>query len=181
VKRDDATRLNTGTLAMLLIVAVAVAAASFSWWFRARATSRALALWGAKRVELIQTGQRVSLARFGRADQPSGVPLQDVDWQNIAWRDISHARGLIHLRQALVEDRSFAWEKSGPAPNDDETILWRYALRFGDGQSQMTVVLSDTCDWLLIPADGRRVSTEPIATGLTTFFAEQFDEPAPDE
>lgn len=180
VKQNEATRLNTGTLAMLLIVAVAVAAAAVSWWFHVRTTNRALALWGADRVQLIQLGSQVSLAQLG-PDESAGVLLPDIDWQTIAWRDISHARGLIHLRQALVENRSFAWGKSDPVPRDDATIPWRYALRFGNGQSQMTVVLNETCDWMLIPADGRRLSTEPIASGLVTFFTEQFAGPTTDE
>ena len=103
----------SGKLVIVSIVVLALGAAYFSWWYRIQATDRALAMWGVDRAGLIQRGKQVQALRLSpRAasdDQPAGEVIE-VEGQTLLvaeQQDISAARGLLHLRQALLENRSY--------------------------------------------------------------------------
>src|SRR3989304_2712639 len=69
-----------------------------SWWFRYSATHRAAQFWGPQAAELIRDAPHVTLrsaaaAADGQDAADAAVP-----------RDVSHAKGLTHLRNALLED-----------------------------------------------------------------------------
>ncbi len=163
---------NNGKLVIGAIFFVAVAAAVSSMVVRYQATRRILQFWGTETVALVSAAPEVEVLRFDSAGRENGVANPDIANPDIAERiDISRARGLVHLRQALLGDRSFAWDER-VEPGE---LVWAYGLQFRDATSSVT---------LKFTADFRRasqsdspeiISTAPIADGLATLFAEHLD------
>jgi hypothetical protein len=156
---------KSGKLLILAVFAVGLAAAAASWWFRYAATHRAAEFWGPTAVRLIRDAPRVTL----RTDSTQDEPL-----------DISDHKGITHLRNALLEDRSYDWTAVG-LPDTD----WANSLVFerSEGAEPRVVVLfSPDFQWAANgsagdPAD-HAISTQPIADGLAKFFASESDAPA---
>jgi hypothetical protein len=150
----------SGKLVILAIIAVAIAAAGTSWWFRYNATHRAAAFWGPETAALIRDASVVEVYYVN--DDPNTVSLV---------RDISKTPGITHLRNALLEDRSYRW----PAQKLARSPRWRWALAFNDaGQSgQVVLMLTDDFDQVVCMTDKQTVlNSAPIAAGLRKIFDE---------
>jgi hypothetical protein len=161
-------RAISGKLIIVGIVAVALIAAVFSWVFRYNATHRAAEFWGPKGTRLIRDAPRVSLNK---------VYMSSVS----KTRDISKAPGITHLRNALLEDRSFEWEgKRERVPIHD----YQWMLTFSDptrGET-LSILFSSDCHGAGMGRGGikgRGVSTEPISKGLCEVFTEYMPDVAP--
>jgi hypothetical protein len=173
----------SGKLVILAIVAVALAAAGTSWWFRYRATSQAAQFWGTHRVRLIRDASIVELCAVSELpDKEEWVRLKRTDQLKQIDRrakDITGARGLTHLRNALLEDRSFDWE--GPESRVPER--WGYILIFREqrtARASTYVMFSEDATMVTgsHPPTWRVLSCKPIAAGLREMFAELFREDA---
>src|SRR5688500_5896861 len=97
-------------------MAVGLAGAGASWWFRYAATRRTAQFLGPEATVLIRDAPLVELIELSRAEDkdihgawPDAVVLSDESWVVLRRRDASNARGLVHLRHALLEDRSYIW------------------------------------------------------------------------
>ena len=162
----------SGKLVVSSILFIAVLAAGASWWFRYNATNRAAEFWGPLASRLIRDAPIIELYRF----EPSHRNSQEFD-QLVQFldaptngRDISTMQGLTHLRNALLEDRSYEWPPDPRQPNDE----WRWVLVFRDKPGQPTAALAFSRDWKLVThcqnARGQVLSCEPISRGLNTMF-----------
>jgi hypothetical protein len=162
-------KINSGKLVILLILGAALAAAGFAWWRQYEQGRRALAYWGAEGARLIRTAPEVELRRLREAADEEVSPIQPRS------RDVSHARGLVHARQALISDASYLWnEQSAAAPE------WEYDLVFRDGSDEIGVHLDVTGAWAA-PRRGRppvRMSPR-LAAGLDRFLKEQLTQAPP--
>jgi hypothetical protein len=163
---------TSGKLLIVIVLAVGLAAAAASWWFRYAATHRAAQYWGPEAARLIRDAPHVTLRTFdpavdGERGNPDALP-----------RNISDARGLTHLRAALLEDRSYDWSALGPPASD-----WTSALVFeeGDGAEPRLVILFSpdfgcAANGSADAPTRRTISCRPIAAGLQQFFTEQTDD-----
>ena len=151
-----------------VIVLIGCALAAFSWWFRFTATHRAAEFWGRDNFRLIRDAAIVE----------AYVPAVDHDLNRLAakavQRDVSHFPGMTHLRNALLEDRSYIWEKRRLPPSAD----WSYGLRFADEEREVLIEFSADCRQLRTASPGEhsrnKISCIPISTGLKTMFGELF-------
>jgi hypothetical protein len=84
------------------------------------------------------------------------------------WHDISSARGLVHLRNALLEDHSFQWPPLKISPD----VQWTQGLRFRDGGTSVPVLFSQDFKFVRTPNSGEMLSCEPMTKGLREMFAE---------
>jgi hypothetical protein len=154
---------NSGKLLILGIVAVAVLMAGASWWFRYRATHRAAEFWGPAVARLIRDAPEVRLVDLRGGDAPAAV-------------DISKAPGMIHLRYALLEDRSYKW----PDPSISLRLgisSPRWSLTFADPDvgEEIAIRFPANCELAKLAGDetnGWAISCSPIAIGLQQVFAE---------
>jgi hypothetical protein len=162
----------SGKLVIIGIMALALTAAGTSWWFRYAATHKAADHWGPTALRLIRGAPLVKFYRLDRSSE-SAPALSDagsfLNRQHSV--DISKMPGLTHLRNALLEDRSYHWpaRKTTPA-----TRAWQWGLSFMDEASGEFVVLVFSADWkvvCVVPCK-QRLSSEPIAEGLATMFSE---------
>jgi hypothetical protein len=150
---------SSGKLVIIGIITLAVASAAASWWFRYSATHRAVNFWGPDAAELIRDAPRVSLVRLILGDPP-------------ATRDISKAPGILHLRNALLEDRSFQWRQSfGAAPKGGG---WKLVFSDPATGEEFAIRFTTDCGGAFDDSQPskRSISTAPIAEGLREIFTE---------
>jgi hypothetical protein len=180
---------NSGKLLILGILALAVLMAGASWWVRYRATHRAAEFWGPTAARLIRDAPDVKL--FHEPMVPTntlGTDLANVAETGAAIKrhigesaiDVSHRPGLLHLRNALLEDANFNWpskKEDRPSAAEDLGFWW---LQFHDPSSGTAVIwftqdcrqaarLTKRPDGMF---DATPISCEQIAPGLREVFDE---------
>jgi hypothetical protein len=151
----------SGKLVIIGIVGVALAGAGAGWWFRYNATHRAAEFWGPQAVRLIRDAPQVKLQH--RESKPSEI-------------DISNAHGITHLRNALLENRSFDWPRPETSVRS-QIAMPRWALIFSDPSTHENIAIefSDDCGLAELVSDdarGRAISCSPIKAGLSQVFRE---------
>ena len=157
--------IHRGKFLIVAIFLVAVVAASFAWWHQYQKGRHALSLWGAGPAVLIRHAPRVELLRL-KAPAEIAVIL--------GHKDISRARGIVHARQALVEDASFDFQ----AARGDCEPHWQYALRFSDAGQRATVQFDFDCGRARLEESGQEVAMTPkLAAGMKKFIQEQLRPP----
>ncbi|HEX2477150.1 MAG TPA: hypothetical protein VHK01_20510 [Lacipirellulaceae bacterium] len=151
----------SGKLVIVAILMIAFAAAGASWWFRYSATNQAARYWGPEGSLLIRDARNVYLQR----SPPETGPQVN----------ISQARGITHLRNALLEDRSFNWASKTIGETELEWVL----TFFEPGTDLMHIGIADDCRVIGGYTLGvnrvqvmQPVSCEPIANGLRELFME---------
>jgi hypothetical protein len=161
-----------GKLVIVAILTVALLAASAAWWHVYRQGRRVLQLWGAATASRIRLASECELLWLQPAGtgHDSDLLIDGRRWSVTRRADLTNARGWVHARQALIEDRSYLWTHSA-APT--ERAVWEYAVRFRNDQGETLLVFDLHSGQVLEPALNRRADIGPIAVGLRTFFAEQ--------
>jgi hypothetical protein len=176
---------NSGKLLILAMFLVAFVAAGASWWFRYAATHRAAQFWGPEAARLIRDAPHVELLTLratnrqilrvdGQLPTAPSKPTDEVQFGSVTWpvdarRDISAAPGLTHLRNALLEDRSFSWDGTYLSDHDEQ---WTTAIIFrenGENESLAIVFLKDFQRAQVFGTGSdrpRMIGTQPIAAGL---------------
>jgi hypothetical protein len=190
--KDAAGGGVSGKLVIIAIFVAAVSAAAASWLFRYNATHRAAEFWGPEAAQLIRDAPDVKLFKEPTAPTDSlGVDLSNTDAIGAAIEDrinksavdVSRAPGLLHLRNALLDDSSFVWPPGEVNPSSDTTEIGYWWLSFSDGKSgkSTTIWFSEDCRQALqlMPKPNRPgefvstpISTKPISAGLQKVFAE---------
>lgn len=173
---------SSGRLLIAGILAVGFVAAGASWWFRYQATHRAATFWGPDAAVLIRDAPRVEALELQRADAGTGgggspsdeeLVVGGTTWRITSRQDVSGSPGMTHLRNALLEDRSFVW----PARVVPADTRWARGLRFSSGAERLlTILFSSDYRWATAHGGGESrpesVSCEPIADGLSQVLAE---------
>lgn len=179
---------KSGVLVAAALLLVGAATAGIAWWYNLSNTRRALEYWGSRSVALIRDAPHVTAFRVAFRNEAASAsdhgrmlhhPVTRAPAIVLETRDISRAKGLVHLRHALLDDRSFAWSER-PADIDDLS----YVLAFEEDGSRLVVYLST--DFTRLTSSGPDaatpgnangptiLSTDPIANGLETYFADIF-------
>lgn len=156
--------MRSGTALMLAILLLAAGAAGYAWWHQWSRGDQALAFWGGAHAWRIRKAPRVELHRLpagsqdgnaesgrrpgGNAASASARERPAGEHSSVAFLpgagetwEISRAPGISHVRQALIADASFDWQR----PPDSVPPIWTHALRFAAnaGEQGETVVLFD--------------------------------------
>lgn len=168
---------NRGKWLILFIFGTALAMALFAWTFQYLRGRRVLALYGPVAARLIRVdADRVELLLLARP--PRGMVLEGAPHLQIGDEpvlisntlDITRARGLIHARQALIEDSSYDWER----PPADAAAQWGYAMRFSRGDRQVTSAIDSGVRQLrLIETGATAALAEHFVLGMQAFVDEQ--------
>jgi hypothetical protein len=182
---ETCVKIASGKLAIIGIVAVAVGAASVSWWFRFSATRDAVRFWGPDAAAMIRDAPHVTLIAvepqssqeeaFFKANDGDRYSIDNRLFKVTSRWNVSQANGLTHLRNALLEDRSFVSTRSF-LPQD-----WATGLEFRkSAESPPLVVLISSGHTTLIrhwPGHGsnRLNQCDAIEEGLKKTFCEWSD------
>lgn len=167
----DARRPATGAWIVGGMLALGAALAVFAVWYQWGQTRRCLAFYGSAAAHRIQVAPRVELWRLdpgGRAVRPESGDRRC---------DVSHARGLVHLRRGLVEDANFDWNEPSSANRPGPAV----ALAFFDATDSspesdpgtvVVVHLDELGGWLEVAGRPGRLALGRIAAGLRKWLAD---------
>jgi len=164
----ESTSGLSGKLLIIGILTVALLGAGTSWWFRYSATHQAATFWGPS-AAVMRDARVVELWTPVNFHPELDDARLSVD--NSELHDISSARGLVHLRNALLEDHSFEWPPIKISP-DVHWTEWTRGLRFRDGSTDVLVLFSPDFKFVRLANASEMLSCEPIAKGLREMFAE---------
>jgi hypothetical protein len=166
-------------MALALVVALATV------WYNAGQQQRCRQLWGTDALRLIRHAATVHAWRVAPAGADKStatiketvdevVRFRDADWRLFERREISEARGLSHIRQALSHDRVFDWDRA----DADEPVIWQYAMRFTGADGRATLLFSFDPPCVAQVENAAIASIAPAAEGFQAFLTEQFGRPA---
>ncbi len=127
-----------GKLVILFIFGLSAVMGGYAWWHHYHQGRRSLEFWGADAAALIRYAPQVEILRLSNEPNGEWESLQ-VDQAALSIsqrRDITGTPGLVHARQALIEDQSFAWDHA-PSSLPAE---WYFALRFTEGERRVVVL-----------------------------------------
>jgi hypothetical protein len=171
-------RTLPGKYAIATIVLLGVAAAVYSQIFNARLQRRALDLWGKRNAELMVNGPLANALLLGPADaKGDGAELERLmvggeHFTVLAEKDAATKPGFSHLRQSLVNERSFDWSAEIEACRP----RWKYALEFSDGNHAIMLLIAPNCGFVRLTETGATASMQPVMKGIVEFMQEQFPE-----
>ena len=135
------SRSAPGTLLVIGLVLLGVAAAATGIWYQRGQTRKCLAFYGADAARQITAAPRVELLKLAGTDSPGRLLAVDR-------RDITDAKGLVHLRRGLVEDANFNWAAEAAAERLPAEA-WDLAFVFSDpavGAGATTTLVVDFDD-----------------------------------
>ena len=159
---------QSGTKLVIALLGLAVTAGALSWWYHYAATHRATRFWGPELAGLIARPSHVEVRLLDTAVSPSQSQLLPITQGESI--DLSHARGMVHLRHALMTDRNYNWGES----IDSSTVVWKWALRFLYDSQQGLVLLSDDLTaigkYQSESAQLNAISCRPMADSLAFYF-----------
>jgi hypothetical protein len=115
---------SRGTAIVIGLVLLGLVAAGTGIWYQRGQTRRCLDWYGAEAARHITAAPRVELVRLGAAGAAGRLAA-------VFSRDITSAKGLVHLRRGLVEDANFLWPSEAAADRLPETA-WDLGLVFSD-------------------------------------------------
>ncbi|MEM8677839.1 MAG: hypothetical protein AAGF97_00660 [Planctomycetota bacterium] len=172
--------MNAGKLVTLGILGLALALGLFAWLYHKGRSDRAIDYWGAENAVRVRRASDIRLVRLrpwadGDATREA-ITIDGKPWLVEDEREITATRGLVHLRQALVENTSFDWSRPGP----DELLVWDYVLRFRNAPDEppleVAIGLDSACLQCL---DGRPTIGLEIAQGIRAFIQDAISPPEP--
>ncbi len=155
--------MNQGKLVIVFIFGLSAVMGGYAWWHHYSQGRECVELWGSETGELIRYADKVELLRVavGGSDAEANVSIGEVDYAIVAQRDITGTQGLVHARQALIEDASFLWKET-----PDASPTWNYVLRFTRGDKQVAVAIDCTeGNVRLVGSDKQAILNEHLTHG----------------
>jgi hypothetical protein len=161
-----ASRPSSGRTVVAAIVLLGLVLAGFAFWFQWRQTRRCLDFLGPDVATLVGGAERVELWRLAAGSGPRRLVAVDR-------KDVTRARGLVHLRHALVEDASYVW-KPGPAARESAgatpVAAWTLGLAFYDREDAAAPAAVLAFDlrqgWMTVVGRPGRVALGRFGAGL---------------
>ena len=150
------------------LVLLGLAAAATGIGYQRWQTVRCLEFYGPEVARLVASAPRVELLTLAPGAGPGRLVATMV-------RDVTNAKGLVHLRRGLVEDANFAWvDSAGPARRPDGA--WDLALVFSDpavptARATLVVDLDEQGGSLAVMGKPGRVGLGRIGRGLEKWVA----------
>jgi len=170
---------QSGTKLVLILAGLALTAGVTSWLYRYEAAHQATTFWGVEAARLIAQPAEAEVfvltvpGAEGIAEE--GVELLDLGrkYQPGEAKGLTNARGMVHLRHALMSDGSYEWD----APVDPATVDWGWCLRFFDGEREVLVVLSEDLAVIGQVVVGGQTAVEayscrPLTESLQVYFTD---------
>jgi hypothetical protein len=162
----------SGNLLVLGIFGVAVAAAVLSWIYRYQATHDSQQFWGPNFSRLIAEPAEVTAFRLDNEQSKEAFDELQVVGRTYYRRlpkDVTKERGMIHLRNSILTDANYNWDKS--VQTDD----WKWCLQFAKDELVATILFNQ--DFTILGRLNRRgnnlrqVDCSPMADKLRAYFA----------
>jgi hypothetical protein len=119
--------MNQGKIIVGIALVLGICAGLAGYWWNYRVGHRALKFYGTEAARLIRLAPKVEYLEYVPATQAG----QASTWPVKA--DLSQARGLIHLRNAILSDDQYNWNGTLSIVSE------KFALRFSDNSESRTL------------------------------------------
>ena len=153
--------MNQGKLVIVFIFGLSAVMGGYAWWHHYTQGRRCLDLWGAEAGELIRYAPQVEVLQLDHADAADAPDAEKIQIQGaavkiVARKDITSTPGLVHARQAFIEDASFLWKADLKGPSN-----WQYVLRFTNGDHQVSVAIDSDQGRVRLVGTDRQAALKP--------------------
>ena len=166
----------SGKLLIILIFGTALVGGVATLWVQFDARRRSREFWGADNAVLINRAPKVELLRLTKASEPrddgSQVTIDNVTFEISERKDVSKTRGFVHVRDALIRDAGFEWDKA----RGDCVPQWDFALDFEKGDQKAIVAIDLNCERVQLVAGGQEASIGPTMSGIKNWLDAEFPE-----
>jgi hypothetical protein len=170
--------MNQGKIVVAIAVVLGICAGLAGYWWNYRIGHRALAFWGQETSRLVRLAPKVEYLSVTPADSPDAPNVRETKGMlkiggvlSMLLRqvDLSQARGLIHLRNAILSDDQFDWNNSS-VPE----VEIRHALRFTDNNGVSATLYFDLENKVAFnDRDQENIHLGPLAKSLEQFLARE--------
>jgi hypothetical protein len=176
--------MNRGTVLILLMISAGVAAGVLKVLQQHRHMDQVLASLSPRVVRLVAEASQAEAIQIQpqAAEQSKSrsatLKIAGQIYQIVDRKSVVGAKGFADVRDRLVADESYNWPPSGA---EGGTLKWLYVLRFTDEDGHVDLAFSipnQRHASIKLLGDGPTLDAHPIADGLATFFAAQFEETA---
>jgi len=173
----------SGKLLILFIFGTALAGGIATLWFQYDARRRSREFWGAENALLISRAPKVELLQLTKAaearDDGTQLTIESVAYEISERKDISKARGFVHVRDALIRDAGFEWDKA----RGDCEANWEFVFRFEEDSDTVDIVFDFACERARLLSGGQEACISPIFDGIKEAILRELpqDEDANDE
>jgi hypothetical protein len=164
----------SGKLVIVGILFVAFWAAGISWYFRYTATRKVLQFWGPVTATRIRDAPVVLLDPAGMLNAPTSPAANGNG--NTKTIDVSHAPGLTHFRNALLEDHNFIWGTLDKELPPDDTEFWSLVFQDPKTGKSSIIFMSDDCRYSASRDDDHRLHFVTVDTAMAKGLREMFAE-----
>lgn len=113
-----------GTPLVIGLILLGLVAAATGIWYQREQTRRCLDFYGVEAARRITTAARIELLELAPTDAAGRL-------RAVKRREITAAKGLVHLRRGLVEDANFNWSAAAGAGRLPDSA-WDLAFVFSD-------------------------------------------------
>ncbi len=166
--------LDRGKLVVLFIFGISIVSGVFACWHFYEKGDQAKEFWGTETANLIYHAPKVELLKLHVGDDLPADVIEEIDIEGktravIVRIDVTNARGLIHLRGALIEDASFEWGK----PRGNPIPVWDFVLRFKDEDKQAAIAIDLPSKRARLIGRDREIGISPIAKGVRELIKRQ--------
>jgi hypothetical protein len=149
-----------GKFVVIGIIGLILVIAGGAWLYRYNLTHRAVRFWGPEATSLIRDASTVTLFEHPiatpRTLESQGILNSGASAAETAAAvqkhfsesaiDVSNARGLVHLRNALLEDANYIWPAGSDVTSNPAEVINYWWLSFHDPNTGKTVTLWFTKD-----------------------------------
>ncbi|MGY8768323.1 MAG: hypothetical protein ACKVH8_07840 [Pirellulales bacterium] len=172
--------INRGSLLVYGILALATSAGIVTLIFTWSRGNQALEYWGTESAYEIRHAQTIELWTIEPIKEPAlandpaawDIASGSKKWKTTQRIDITEARGLVHMRQALIEDASYQWGETDTSCTPE----WKHALVFTSKSQPVTLLIDLNCGQVMQQNKQKTLITSPILkSGLQTVFDEQLN------
>ena len=162
---------QSGKKLVLALTALAMVAGVLSWWYQFNSSHRTTRFWGPQLASLIARPSHVEVREVASGEPLSWKALESGRADSAI--DLSQARGMVHLRHALMSDRNYQWGRQV----DGTAVPWRWCLHWSDETAHGVVLLSADFAVLGKVQPSKKhvdaISCQPMAESLRQYFQEQ--------
>jgi hypothetical protein len=166
---------RVGGLLVMGLLLLGLTAATVAIAFQRGQTERCLAFYGADVAAAVSRAPHVELWQVTEQDGRLVAGFR---------RDISSAKGLVHLRRGLVEDANFDWQAAAKGGAPLSLASWDWAMVFAEsaqaaGRGEATHLVfdlgdftgaSDAAGWISVVGQGGRIGLGRIGPGIATWI-----------
>ncbi len=171
--------MNQGKIIVGIAVALGIAAGLAGYWWNYGVSRRAMEFWGQENARLVRLAPKVEYLELQLIEDDLTITPESIrpllatySYAIRKTADLSQARGLIHLRNAILSDDQYRWDIF-----EDQLLQEKVqALRFTDEAGKVVTIyfsIPPAVAFLDTNKQNENIVLGPLAKSLEQFLARE--------